>query len=87
MLSDSEITEIECIFILIDNNVIPHNVTLKFLDWLKNKNIERFALLDWMLRRWVLLRQSKYDLPKRFTNHRVVQLPLRGSLINLTHLI
>lgn len=73
MLSDSEITEIECIFILIDNNVIPHNVTLKFLDWLKNKNIERFALLDWMLRRWVLLRKRKYDLPKRF--------------INLTHLI
>ena len=73
MLSDSEITEIECIFILIDNNVIPHNVTLKFLDWLKNTNIERFALLDWMLRRWVLLRKCKYDLPKRF--------------INLTHLI
>ena len=73
MLSDSEITEIECIFILIDNNVIPHNVTLKFLDWLTNKNIERFALLDWMLNRWVLLRKGKYDLPKRF--------------INLTHLI
>ena len=73
MLSDSEITEIECIFILIDNNVIPHRVTLKFLDWLKNKNIERFALLDWMLNRWVLLRKGKYDLPKRY--------------INLTHLI
>ena len=75
MLSDTDITEIECIFILIDNDVISHPVTLHFLEWLTNKNVERFALLDWMLNRWVLLRKSKHHLPKRSIN------------MNLTHLI
>ena len=65
MLSHAEITEIECIFILIDNGVISHRVTLQCLEGLKYKSIERFALLNWMLNRWVLLRKNKYHLPER----------------------
>ena len=65
MLSNIEITEIEYIFILIDHGIIPYNVTLRFLGWLKYKNVERFALLYWMLKRWVLLRKNKYHLPTR----------------------
>ena len=68
MLSDAEITEIECIFMLIDNGAIPHRVTLQFLEWLQNKDIRRFELLNWMLSRWVLLRKNKYHLPKRSIN-------------------
>ena len=75
MLSNAEITEIECIFMLIDNGAIPHRVTLQFLEWLQNKDIRRFELLNWMLSRWVLLRKNKYHLPKRSIN------------INLTNLI
>ena len=75
MLSNTEITEIECIFMLIDNGAIEHRVTLQFLEWLQNKDIRRFALLDWMLSRWILLRQHKYHLPKRSIH------------IYLTHLI
>ena len=55
MLSTAEINEIECIFMLIDNGAIEHRVTLQFLEWLQNKDIRRFALLNWMLSRWILL--------------------------------
>ena len=68
MLSDADITEIECIFLLIDNGAIQKRVTLQFLEWLQNKDIRRFALLNWMLSRWVLLRKNEYHLPKRSIN-------------------
>ena len=68
MLSTAEINEIECIFMLIDNGAIEHRVTLQFLEWLQNKDIRRFALLNWMLSRWVLLRQNTYHFPKRSVN-------------------
>ena len=68
MLSNADITEIECIFLLIDNGAIKKCVTLQFLEWLQNKDIRRFALLNWMLTRWVLLRKNKYHLPKRSIN-------------------
>ena len=65
MLSNAEVTEIECIFMLIDHGVIPDSVTIQFLNWLRYKNVERFALLEWMLNRWILLRQNKHHLPTR----------------------
>ena len=68
MLSYADITEIECIFLLIDNGAIKNRVTLQFLEWLQNNDIRRFALLNWMLSRWVLLRKNKYHLPKRSIN-------------------
>ena len=68
MLSYADITEIECIFLLIDNGAIESRVTLQFLEWLQNKDIRRFALLNWMLTRWVLLRKNKYHSPKRSIN-------------------
>ena len=70
MLSDLQIDEMECIFRLIDDGYLPDNVVNEFLDWLKIKDTERFALLDWMLLRWVFIRDHKYHLPKRFINLR-----------------
>ena len=58
MLSNAEITEIQCISMLIDNGAIKNRVTLQFLEWLQNKDIRRFALLNWMLSRWVLLQKT-----------------------------
>ena len=74
MLSNAEINEIECIFMLIDNGAIEHRVTLQFLEWLQNNDIRRFALLNWMLSRWILLRQNKYHLPKRSINMNLTNL-------------
>ena len=68
MLSDLQIDEMEFIFRLIDEGHLPDTVTIDFLDWLKTKDIERFALLNWMLLRWVYIRDHKYHLPKRFIN-------------------
>jgi len=65
MLSDAEITEIECIFLIIDSGVIPCDTAERFLEWLSHRNIERFALLNWMMRRWVKIRVNKYHLPTR----------------------
>ena len=35
MLNDCQATEIECIFMLIDNGVIPNATTFRFPEWLK----------------------------------------------------
>ena len=68
MLSDLQIDEMECIFRLIDDGYLPDNVVNEFLDWLKIRATERFALLNWMLLRWVFIRDRKSDLPKRLIN-------------------
>ena len=65
MLNDCEITEIEFIFVLIDSGVIPSFTTLRFLEWLKKKDIERLAYLNWLLVRWVQIRVDKNHLPQR----------------------
>ena len=68
MLSDLQIDEMEFIFRLIDDGDLTDNVVNEFLDWLKIRDTERFALLNWMLLRWVYIRDHKYHLPKRFIN-------------------
>ena len=68
MLSDLQIDEMEFIFRLIDDGYLTDNVVNEFLDWLKIRDTERFALLNWMLLRWVYIRYNKYHLPKRFIN-------------------
>ena len=35
MLNDCQATEIECIFMLIDNGVIPPITTSRFIEWLE----------------------------------------------------
>jgi hypothetical protein len=65
MLSDFQIDGMECIFRLIDDGYLPDNVAIEFLNWLE-KNTERYALLNWMLMRWVYIRKHKYHLPTRF---------------------
>ena len=68
MLSDPQIDEIEFIFKLIDDGHLPESVTIEFLDWLRVRDVERFTLLNWMLLRWVYIRDHKCHLPKRFIN-------------------
>ena len=65
MLKDCETTEIEYIFMLIDCGAIPSFTTLRFLEWLNQKDIERFVYLNWLLARWTMLRRDKNHLPQR----------------------
>ena len=65
MLSDCEMIEAECIFLLIDNGIVSNEVSMEFMESTYNNNYEMFVLLNWMLKRWVLLRKQKFHLPKR----------------------
>ena len=65
MLNDCQTTEIECIFMLIDNGVIPPIASYRFLEWLKKNDTERYAYLNWLLMRWTVKRHNKYHLPQR----------------------
>ncbi len=78
MLSACEIIEADCIFILIDSGIVPDDACRQFMEYTYHKNYEMFVLLNWLLRRWVLVRKHKFHLPKRRTNK---------SIINLTNLI
>jgi hypothetical protein len=79
VLSECQVIEAECIFLLIDNGIISNDICIAFMDTLYHTNFEMFALLDWMLMRWVVLRKSKFHLPKRTKTNTVVTLT---NLIN-----
>jgi hypothetical protein len=65
MLSDCQTAELEVIFMLIDRDCIPHLTISKFIEWLKNNDIERYAYLNWLLMRWPILRRDENHLPQR----------------------
>ena len=81
MLSDCEMMEAECIFLLIDNGIISNKICLEFMESTYHTNYEMFVLLDWMLMRWVCLRKHKFHLPKRRRN------PNWANVLNLINLI
>jgi hypothetical protein len=79
VLTDCEIIEAECIFLLIDNGIVSSEICHEFMTSVYHKNYEMFALLNWMLMRWVLLRKHKFHLPARRTK------PQGITLANLIH--
>ena len=52
VLTDCEIIEAECIFLLIDDGIVSSEICNEFMTSVYHKNPEMFALLDWMLMRW-----------------------------------
>ena len=79
VLSDCDMIQAECIFLLIDNGIVLEDVCEDFMAALFATNPEMYVLLDWMLMRWVLLRKHKFHLPKRRRNPTFVNL---NNLIN-----
>ena len=79
VLTDCEVIEAECIFLLIDNGIVSKEQRNKFMNTLYYQKPEMYALLHWMLTRWVLLRKHKFHLPKRIRPSK--------QYINLTNLI
>ena len=79
VLTDCEIIEAECIFVLIDNGLVSNEICNEFMTSVYHKNYEMFTLLDWMLMRWVLLRKHKFHLPARRKK------PQGITLANLIH--
>ena len=79
VLTDCELIEAECIFLLIDNGILSNEKCNEFMKTIYYQNLEMYALLNWMLTRWVFLRKHKYHLPKRIRPSK--------QYINLTNLI
>ena len=79
VLTDCELIEAECIFLLIDNGILSNEKCIKFMNTICYQKPEMYALLNWMLTRWVFLRKHKYHLPKRIRPSK--------QYINLTNLI
>ena len=67
MLSDYRIAQCECLFLLIDNDIIEdHTFEMLMTNLMKNE-YECYIYLHWLLTRWVYLRKinSKYHQKKR----------------------
>ena len=79
VLTDCEIIEAECICLLIDNGLVSNEICNEFMTSVYHKNHEMFALLDWMLMRWVSLRKHKLHLPTRKKQRQSI------NLANLIH--
>ena len=74
VLSDCEIIEAEFICLIIDKGSISNEVCMGFMETTYHTNYEMFVLRDWMLMRWVLLREPKFHLPKRRRTSTVLNL-------------
>ena len=65
MLTDSQITMAEAVYLAIDSNKISPELCQGLVDCIYQKNKEAHAYLIWLLNRWVMLRAHKYHLPTR----------------------
>lgn len=65
MLTDTEITMAEAIYLAIDSNKLPPELCQCLVDSMYSHNKECYIYLIWLLTRWVVLRKHKYHLPTR----------------------
>ena len=68
VLSDCELIEAECMFLLIDTGIVSDELSQEFMDCIFYTNYEMYVFLNWLLTRWVLLRKHKFHLPRRRHN-------------------
>ena len=71
VLTDCEIIEAECIFLLIDNGIVSSEICNEFMTSVYHKNYEMFALLDWMLMRWFYSESISFIYRHEEKNHKV----------------
>ena len=53
MLSDYRIAECECLFLLIDNNIIKDDMLNMLMNNLMNNEYECYIYITWLLGRWI----------------------------------
>ena len=70
VLSERQITEAECMFLLFDNRVLTKSEAYLYMEeYLYHANVEMYIYLSWMLNRWVFLRKHRLHLPNRRNIH------------------
>ena len=71
VLTDCQVLEAECIFLLIDNGIVSNDKCNEFMTSMYRKNHEMFALLDWMLMRWFYSEKISFIYRHEEQNHKV----------------
>jgi len=65
MLTPTQITEVEAIFICSNYDSISDNLYAAFIEHLYETNLEQFIYLKWLIQRWTLLRKNTHHMPTR----------------------
>ena len=65
MLSDFKTAQTECLFLLIDNDIIVDNMFEQLMNNLMKNEYECYVYLNWLLTRWVYLRKNKFQIPEK----------------------
>ena len=65
MLSDLKTAQTECLFLLIDNDIIEDNTFEQLMNNLMKNEYECYVYLNWLLTRWVYLRKNKFQTPEK----------------------
>ena len=65
MLSDFKTAHTECLFLLIDNDIIVDNMFEQLMNNLMKNEYECYVYLNWLLTRWVFLRKNKFHIPEK----------------------
>ena len=69
MLSDTEITLVEGLFLVIDSKELSHDCNVEIYEFVRTFNEEAFIYLDWLLLRWTRLRNNVSHLPNRINRN------------------
>ena len=65
MLSPSQITEVEAIYICRNYSTITDDLFAVLIEHFYDTNLEQFIYLKWLIQRWTLLRKNKHQMPTR----------------------
>ena len=65
MLSDLKTAQTECLFLLIDNDIIEDNTFKMLMTNLMKNEYECYIYLHWLLTHWVYLRKNKFQIPSK----------------------
>ena len=65
MLTDTEITMAEAIYLAIDSNKLPPDLCQNLVNNMYSHSKECYIYLIWLLNRWSILKKGKYHLPTR----------------------
>jgi hypothetical protein len=65
-LSDSQITEVEAVYIARNCYGISYELFVDFIKYFWLKNIYQYIYLKWLCERWTWIRRDNNHMPKRF---------------------
>ena len=65
MLTYSQITEVEAIYLIHCGRVLVDEILYKLRERICSSNSEQHVYLHWLFNRWTFIKEQKYHMPKR----------------------